>query len=262
MPGSFSECPNTMPQSQVKKAQHKDWLRMNTKLGQLLPEGKNASVPPRRVFEHPNARIASRVNRMRTQRTMFQKRKLKKTFCNFCHKPSRRQCAQCHEKEASRVTYAWNKCACGQMNSLEHMIGECEFERGMVTSRNVLLNFHSVTRSHGEAAALGVNEATDGGRPPRDAWKLDWKGVLVPTGGSQRWNHRNNELIYALRKRFVALSKWWPPPLPEPPPIDPSLPDLRQLPPPSPPPLPRQALPPPPPIRPRRPNVPSVLDSS
>ena len=101
----------------MMQQQKKDWKTMRTKMGEIMQLKKKENPPPRKTFEHPNARIASRVNRMRTQRTMFQHRRWRKHFCRHeCVPILQFQCDKCKKGNGGRWTYEWKTCKCKDHN--------------------------------------------------------------------------------------------------------------------------------------------------
>ena len=84
--------------------QVREWTKMETKMGELMDNGE-AERPPKAVtFQHPVAKIAARVNRMRTQKTRFQHRRWKKTFSKSeCVEEIGFQCEQMREWQWRQV---------------------------------------------------------------------------------------------------------------------------------------------------------------
>ena len=54
-----------------------EWTKMKTKMGELMVFGGKGCPPNAVTFQHLVAKIAAR----RTQKTRFQQRRWKKTFC-------------------------------------------------------------------------------------------------------------------------------------------------------------------------------------
>ena len=80
----------------LMERQLNEWKAMKTKMGKLMDFEEKERPPCALTFQHPVAKIASRVNRMRTQKTRFQRRKWKKTFCRTdCVQEIGFQCERC-----------------------------------------------------------------------------------------------------------------------------------------------------------------------
>ena len=149
----------------------------------------------------------------------------------MCDAENQQQCIVCTEKSRGHWSHEPNECVCidsstGKRKKMtpEHMLTQCTASVGVVQKRRRLQNFHVTTANDGENKALEDTEhpIPDGKRVTAlsGSGEIKWEAILCPHDNrGRRWHHRNNELIFALRKEFVRMSEWWPPPLPVPPPL-------------------------------------------
>ena len=99
----------------------------------VFDDGKE--LPKTHTTTHPNSRITSRVNRLRTGKTIFQQKHRKTNIrCNNC--PPNKQCTKC--KKITIYTHQWGNCACGAPNSVEHIMDHCP---RVTLTRDLLQNF-------------------------------------------------------------------------------------------------------------------------
>ena len=214
--------------------QKTEWRSMNTKMGQIMQLKKEDDPPPMKTFQHPSARIASRINRMRTQRTMFQQRVWKKTFCNQeCVPIIGFQCDRCKQGSGGRWSYKWRRCVCTddsgnqKQMDLPHIIQECTANENIIIKRNKQHNYH-VRTSQSKEKKWNLDDleqltVMDEGKEKMDSeQEITWQAKLIPINpemGTARWHHRNNELLFQLRSEFVELMRIQRRPPPKPPPI-------------------------------------------
>ena len=163
---------------EAKKAQREEWMKMGTKLAETLmvDEEGDVCLPRVKTFTHPNARVASRVNRLRTQRTLFHRKKWVPNLCEMCDHVNMEQCVICVEKlRGGHWRFEPRECDCKEMGTgrkskltLKHMLEECSASRSIVDRRRKLNNFHAITGEHGSAEAMDV--AARAGAMRRVAW--------------------------------------------------------------------------------------------
>ena len=204
----------------LMERQVNEWKKMKTKMGEMMDFGENESPPKAMAFQHPVAKIASRVNRMRTQKTRFQERKWKKTFCKMdCIEEFEIQCDRCAEcGNGGRWTFEWTKCQCedekGQRvnRDIEHMLTKCTATEEIVRARNKLWNFHvrSLDKRPRVENIIEQANADSGERKEPTEEEVKWQRMLIPIGMGhlgQRWHVKNNELIYELRREHVRAQR-------------------------------------------------------
>ena len=139
----------------LMETQRKEWRKMKTKMGELMDVGEDEQLPKAVTFQHPVAKIASRVNRMRTQKTRFQQTEWKKTFCRLeCVEEIGFQCEKCAAcGNGGRWSFRWTKCSCtdekGQRmdKNIEHMLIECKATQGSVRRTNCGISMLGVLQS-------------------------------------------------------------------------------------------------------------------
>ena len=204
----------------LMERQVNEWKKMKTKMGEMMDFGENESPPKAMAFQHPVAKIASRVNRMRTQKTRFQQRKWKKTFCKVeCIEEFEIQCDRCAEcGNGGRWTFEWTKCQCedekGQRvnRDIEHMLTKCTATEEIVRARNKLWNFHVRSLDKRPRVENIIEQANvdSGERKEPTEEEVKWQRMLIPIGMGhlgQRWHVKNNELIYELRREHVRAQR-------------------------------------------------------
>jgi len=190
--------------------QMNEWKKMKTKLGAMMELEEKETPPNAITFQHPVAKIAARVNRMRTQKTRFQQRKWKPTFCKVeCVEEFKFQCDRCAAcGNGGRWTFEWTKCTCedekGQKvnRDIEHMLARCTATEGIVRARNKLWNFHarSTARRPRVENIIRLANTERGDKKEAPEKELKWQRMLIPIGMGhlgQRWHEKNNEPIWA-----------------------------------------------------------------
>ena len=219
----------------LMERQKDEWKKMNTKMGEMMDFADKESPPNAITFQHPVANIAARVNRMRTQRTRFQRRKWKKTYCKTeCIEEFEIQCENCAEcGNGGRWTFEWTKCECKDEKGcrvdrdIEHMLTKCTATEEIVRARTKLWNFHvrSVAKRPRVEQIIAMANAERGDRKEASEEEVKWQRMLIPIGMGhmgQRWHEKNNELIYELRREHVTVQslqraqEMRPPPKPPP----------------------------------------------
>ena len=204
----------------LMETQRREWRKMKTKMGELMDVGEDEQLPKAVTFQHPVAKIASRVNRMRTQKTRFQQREWKKSFCKLeCVEEIGFQCEKCAAcGNGGRWSFRWTKCSCtdekGQRvdRNVAHMLTECKATQGIKRAQNKLWSFH--VRSAAERARLDdVIRATSedqGDRKEAPDGEMKWQRMVIPIGRGhlgRRWHEKNNELIYEVRNEHIRAQR-------------------------------------------------------
>ena len=106
----------------------------------------------------------------------------------------------------------------------QHMLEECKANAQIVRKRNKLSNFH--VRTHDKKfttveTLIAQTEQDEGKEKLRTDKNSTWQRRLIPVGMGhvgEKWHHKNNELIFELRKSFVNLVRHMRKPPPKPPP--------------------------------------------
>ena len=201
-------------------AQIKEWRTMKTKMAEMMALSKKEVPPKAAMFQHPVAKIAARVNRMRTQKTRFQRRRWRKTFCKQeCVEELDFQCDRCKLcGNGGRWTFQWDKCVCEDEKGsavdrdIEHMLTQCTATDGIVRARNKLWNFH--VRSSGRNVrvddVLRLADADDGSVREEGMGEVAWQRMLIPIGKGHmgsKWGEKNNELIYEVRWEHIKAER-------------------------------------------------------
>lgn len=149
-----------------------------------------------KVCHHVDGTVMSRINRMRTNRTMFQTKRRIQIYCKKCNKEQQVFCPKCAKNPRGKYAYTWNKCPCGSQNSIEHIISQCNGTRDIRRARAIL--FQTLSR-------YKRNQKEDA-RENRRSNKRPFEIALFYHRGNQEQCSRINELLYNLRTEY---SRFW-----------------------------------------------------